>query len=59
MGHPSRSMENGAEGDLSCGRLDQEVREQKNVSMWPKDWSCEILLKNMTAFCLCPKNKSF
>ena len=40
-----------AEGDLNCGSLALEVSEEKNFSMWPRDCSCEILTKNMAAFC--------
>jgi hypothetical protein len=51
MDHNSRNMEDsGAEGDLNCGGLAQEDSE-KNFSMWPRDCSCEILTKNMAAFC--------
>ena len=28
---------------MNCGY--QEVSEEKNVSMWPRDWSCGILVK--------------
>ena len=38
-----RDQLNGAEGDLNCGGLAQEVSEEKNVSMWPRDYSCDIL----------------
>ena len=34
MGHSSRNMKDiGAESDLNCGVLAQEVSEEKNVSM--------------------------
>ena len=47
MGHTRRSTgESGAEGDLNHGSLAQE----KNFSMWPKDYSCDILVKNVAAF---------
>ena len=50
MGRTSRSMEDsGAENDLNC--RDQEVSEEKNVSMWPRNCSCNILMKNVDAFC--------
>ena len=43
-GHPGRNREgSGAEGDGNCGRLAQEVSEEKNISMWPRDCS-KILL---------------
>ena len=38
------------EGDLNCGGLAQEVSEEKNISMWPKDCSY-ILANNLAAFC--------
>ena len=34
----------------------QEVSEEKNVSMWPRDCSCDILVKNVIAFCPCLKS---
>jgi hypothetical protein len=34
MGHPRRNMgDSGAEGDLNCGGLAQEVSEEKNISV--------------------------
>ena len=57
MGHPSRSMEDrGAEDELNCGGLAQEVSEGKNISMWPKDQSYDILTINMAALGVCPKS---
>ena len=52
MGHTSRSIEDsGAKGDLNSGaRISEE-----NINMWLKDHSCDILMKNMTDFCSCPK----
>lgn len=41
----------GAESDLNCGFLAHEVSEKKNFSMWPIDCSCDILAKNVPAFC--------
>jgi hypothetical protein len=26
------------EGDLNCGGLAQEISEEKNFSMWPRDY---------------------
>ena len=38
MSYPSRNMEDGgAENDLNCAGLAQEVSEEKNVNMWPRD----------------------
>ena len=56
MGHPSWSMaDSGTEGDLNCGGLAQEVSEEKNFNMWPRDCSCDILVKN-GCFCSCLKS---
>ena len=56
IGHSSRSMEDsGPEGDLNSGCLTQEVSERKNFSMMLRHCSCDILLKNLAAFCLCLK----
>jgi hypothetical protein len=35
--------DHGAKDDLNCGGLAQEVSEEKNVSLWPRDYSCDIL----------------
>jgi len=43
--------DNGAKGDLKCGSLAQEVLEEKNFSMWPRDCSYNILVSNVAAFC--------
>jgi hypothetical protein len=45
-----------AKGDLNCGSLPVEVSE--NFSMWPRDCSCAILVKNVAAFCPCLKSLS-
>ena len=51
-GHTNRNMEdNGAEGYLNSGELTQGVSVEKNVSMWPRDCSCDILANNLAAFC--------
>lgn len=56
MGHPNKNMEDsGPEGDLNSGCLTQEVSERKNFSMMLRHCSCDILLKNLAAFCLCLK----
>jgi hypothetical protein len=47
----------GAEGDLKCGGLDQEVSEE-NFSMMPRDCSSDILVKNVANFCLCLKSSA-
>ena len=40
-------------GDLNCGGLGQEVSEEKDFSMWPKDCFCDVWVKNAAAFCPC------
>ena len=32
------------------------MKKFKKRKMWPKDWSCDILVKKVTAFCPCPKS---
>jgi hypothetical protein len=57
MGCPSGNKEDFvSEGDLNCGSLFLEVSEEKNFSMWLRDCFCDILVKNVAAFCQCPKN---
>ena len=56
MGLTSKSMEDSvAEGDLNYGGLAQEVSE-KNFSILPSNLSFDNLVKNMAAFCPCPKS---
>jgi hypothetical protein len=51
MGYPSRNMEDFvAESNLNCTDLGQEVSEEKNFSMWPRDCFCGILVKNVAGF---------
>ena len=45
-----------AEDDLNCVSLALEVSEEKNFSMWPRDCSCDILVKNVVTFCPCLKS---
>ena len=33
--------------------LTQKVSEEKNVNMWPTNCFCDVLVKNMAAFCPC------
>ena len=56
MGHSSGSMkDSGSEYHLiNCG--DQEIPKEKNVSMWPIDYSCDILVKKVADFCPFPKS---
>ena len=38
IGHPNRNMKDiGAEGDLNCGGLAQEISGEKNVRMCTRD----------------------
>ena len=56
MGHPSRSMEDrGAKSYVNYRGLTQEVSEE-NFSMLPRDCSHDILVKEVAAFCHCPKS---
>ena len=51
MGHASRKMEDSStECDLNCRYLDQEISEEKNVHMWPRNCSCDILVMNVAGF---------
>ena len=53
MGHTRISMEDsGAESNLNCGVLAQEVAEEKNVSMLHRDHSCVISVKNVAVSAL-------
>jgi hypothetical protein len=45
----------GGECDLNYGVLTLDVSE-KNFSKWLRDFSCDVLVKNMTAFCPYPKS---
>ena len=56
MGLTSRSMEDsGAKYALiNCGV--QKVSGENIVSMWPRDWSCNILVKKVAVFCSCLKS---
>jgi hypothetical protein len=50
--HPNRNLEDiDAEGDLNSSGLVQEVSEEKNFGIWPRDWFCGNFMKNMAAFC--------
>ena len=43
------------ESDLNCANLAQEVSVD-NFNIWPRDWFCGILVKNVAAFCPCLKS---
>lgn len=47
---------NDTEGELNCRAIVQEVSKEKNISMRPRDNSCNILVKNMATFFPCGKN---
>lgn len=51
--------DSGAVGDLSCGSSPQEVLEEKIFSMWPRDYSPDILARMWLTFCpkSLPKSK--
>lgn len=66
--HPSRSMEdngaesdedyrdpNGAESDMDYRVPDGGGSERKDISNWPRYHSYNIFVKNVAAFCPCPK----
>lgn len=40
----------GAGGNLNYGVLAQDILEEKKFNMLPRDYSCDILVKNMNAF---------
>lgn len=47
-------------GQEKHGRSTKNMEEggaeaSEHVSMWPRDCSCDVLTKNMPAFCPCPK----
>jgi hypothetical protein len=56
MDHHIRIIEDrSAEGNVDCGNTAQKVLEGNN-SNWTKEYSCNILTRNMASFCPCPKN---
>lgn len=59
MDHSRRSMEgNCAENTVDSGGQAQEVSKGNDISNWATDHSCEILAKEVAAFCPCMKNLS-
>lgn len=57
MDQSSRKMkDSGADRDLNCGGLAQEVSEEKNFNMWPRDYSYDILANIVAIFCSCLKS---
>lgn len=50
LGHSSRNLDDiVAKDDLKCECLTQKVSEE-NIIMWPRNHSCDIWAKNLTAF---------
>ena len=47
--------DSGAESDLNCRGPVQEISEEKNIIIWPKDLSDEMLVKNVLHFALIQK----
>lgn len=43
---------------MDCGNPTQKVSDGDNISNWARNHLCDILDKNMTAVCPCPKNLS-
>lgn len=59
MVHASGYIEDSsAEGDLDYEDWSQDASEEENISMWPTDYSCDNLVKNVTALCPCPKKSA-
>jgi hypothetical protein len=57
MVQSGRNMKDiGAESDLNCGGLLAQKVSEDNFSMWPRDCSCDILVKNVVTFCPCLKS---
>lgn len=51
LGHLRSMEDSGAECDLmNCGGLAPEI-SVKNINMWPRYCSCDILGKNVATFC--------
>lgn len=48
-------VDSGANSDLKCGGLAQEVSEE-SFCMLPRNHSCDILVNNVAAFYLCLKS---
>lgn len=48
-------MDNGANNHLKCCEQAQEVSD-KTFSMLSRNWSCNILVKEMATFCPCLKS---
>jgi hypothetical protein len=58
MGHPIRIMEDsGAESYMNSKDILALYVSEKNFSIWPRDSSCDILVKNVVAFCPYPRTQ--
>lgn len=55
MGHPSKNIEESAKVGLNY-KVPAQVSEEKIISKCPRDHSCDVLAKNVAAFCPFPKN---
>lgn len=42
--------------NLNCADMARDVSEEKTISKWPRDCFCDVLAKNIAAFCPCPKH---
>lgn len=59
MGQTSRSMEDsGTEINVDYESLGQEASEEMNINKWPRDCSCDMLVKNVAVFYIWPNNLS-
>lgn len=50
--------DSGAESNVDYDGPAQEASRKKNISKWPRDCSCDILLKNVVAFGPCLKKSA-
>ena len=58
-GYTSRCTEDSdSVGELNCRSLAQDVSGENNFNMCPRDYTCDILVKNVSAFCHCLKSLS-
>ena len=56
LGHSHRSMEDScAECHVNYEGPAQELLEESNISEWTRDCFCDVLAKNVAAFCSCSK----
>lgn len=58
MGHTSKSIEDSLAGDDLIFESQIELSEKKHFSMFPRQHTYVILVKNVAAFCPCPKTQS-